>query len=170
MKLSIRQLIIAALLGGLVVVLEQLGIGRIPMPTGVAATILHIPAILGGIIEGPIVGLLVGFFFGLFSFVKPSNPVFSDPLVAFLPRLLIGIAAFYLYKAFGEGKAAIVVAAVGGTLTNTIGVLGLIVLRGYLPLKGVLVIAATHGIPEIIVSVIIVTPIVVALKRYYSVT
>lgn len=169
MKLSVRQLVVAALLGALVVVLELLGIGRIPMPTGVAATILHIPVILGGVVEGPIVGALAGFFFGLFSYLRPSNPIFSDPLVAFLPRLLIGVVAYYLYKALKESRIAVAVAAIGGTLTNTVGVLGLVVLRGYLPLKPVLVIAATHGIPEIIVSVLIVTPIVVALKRYYSI-
>jgi uncharacterized membrane protein len=136
------------------------------MPTGVAATILHIPAILGGILEGPLVGALVGFFFGLFSFLRPSSPIFSDPLVAFLPRLFIGVVAYYIYRALGETRLSVAVAAVGGTLTNTVGVLGLILLRGYLPLKAVLAIAATHGIPEIVVSVIIVTPVALALRRY----
>lgn len=165
MKLTLRQATIAAVLAALIVVLDLLGIGRIPMPTGVAATILHIPVIIGGILEGPIVGALVGFLFGLFSWLRPSNPIFADPLIAFLPRILIGIVAHYVYRSFKGETVGASVSAVAGTLTNTVGVLGLIAYRGYLPLTVIYAIAISHGIPEIIVAVIITVPVVKALRR-----
>ena len=82
---------------------------------------MHLPAILGGILEGPIVGALVGLIFGVYSFLNATNPMFADPLIAILPRIFIGVAAYYSYKYLWKNSA---IAAALGTLTNTIGVLG----------------------------------------------
>ena len=162
MKLNLKQITISGILGAVSIVLGMTPIGRIPMPTGVAATIMHIPAILGGIWEGPLVGGLVGLIFGLFSFLIPSNPLFADPLVSIFPRLLIGPAAFYIFRLTRRESLA----AVGGTATNTIGVLGMAALRGHLPWQATLPIAAGHGIPEIIVAVIIVVVLSRALSNH----
>lgn len=105
-RFTARQIAVAGLLGALTVVLGLAPVGGfIPVPTPAAsATTMHIPTILAGILEGPIVGALVGFIFGLFSFYRgfsQANPVakmlFTDPLIAFVPRILIGVVAYYAY-------------------------------------------------------------------------
>jgi uncharacterized membrane protein len=140
------------MLGAMSVVLAMSPIGRIPVPwTGLNATTMHIPAIIGAILEGPAVGAGVGLIFGLYSFTS-SGLFFVDPLVSVLPRLLIGVVAAYVYRKTRSAAWA----AVAGTATNTIGVLGMATLRGYLKPGPTAVVAVTHGIPEIVLATIIV--------------
>jgi len=167
-SLPARKITVAAALSAIAVVLGATQLGFIPVPTPAGhATIMHIPAILGGILEGPVVGVIVGGIFGIYSFLDASIPIFKDPLVAILPRLFIGLFAYYAYvlaKRWGE-SLAVIVAAIIGTLTNTVLVLGMIVLRGYLDAKTALAIGITHGLPEAVVAVIITLPVVLAWKR-----
>lgn len=150
--LSIRQMTITGLLGATSIVLGATPLGFIPLPTAAGhATIMHVPAILGGMLEGPIVGALTGLIFGLYSFLRASNPLFMDPIIALLPRMLIGIVSYFVYK---FTKSDIIAAALG-TATNTIGVMGLAVLRGYITGPVALTVVVTHGIPEILVAVAI---------------
>ena len=96
-----------------------------------------------------------------------TTPLFKDPLVAILPRIFIGITTYFTYaglKKVNEYLALIVAAAVG-TLTNTILVLGMAVIRGYIAAGVAGGIAVTHGIPEVIVAAIITVAVVVAWKR-----
>lgn len=100
---DIRKLTIIGVLGAISIVLGMTPLGFIPVgPT--RATIMHIPVIIGAIIEGPIVGALVGLIFGLFSIYQaitaptPVSFVFLNPIVSVLPRILIGITAYYTYK------------------------------------------------------------------------
>lgn len=105
-RLSIRRLAIVGMLGGISAVLGMLpSIGFIPIgPT--RATIMHIPVIIGAILEGPIVGAMLGLIFGLFSiFQAIANPtvvsfVFLNPLVSVLPRILIGVTSYYSFVLF----------------------------------------------------------------------
>ena len=71
---SVRRIVIIGLLGGFTAVLGMTPLGFIPVgPT--RATIMHLPVIIGAIMEGPIVGGLVGLIFGLFSmFQAVTNP------------------------------------------------------------------------------------------------
>lgn len=161
-NLSTRQVAISGLLGAVAVILGVTPLGFIPVPTPAGhATIMHVPAILGGVLEGPVVGGLVGLIFGIYSFVRATNPFFADPIVAILPRILIGIISYYAYKATRSPA----VAAVAGTATNTIGVLGLITVKGYLPAAAAAGVAVTHGIPEIVVAVILTVLLVNGIKR-----
>jgi uncharacterized membrane protein len=162
-KLTTRQLAISGLLGAIAIILGVTGLGFIPVPTPAGhATIMHIPVILGGILEGPIVGALVGLIFGVYSFLNATNPIFANPLIAILPRIFIGVVAYYSYKYLWKSSA---IAAVLGTLTNTIGVLGLATLSGYLPLKVSASIALVQGTPEVVVAMLIVIILVKALKK-----
>ncbi len=55
-KLSTRSIVIAGMLGAIAIFLGASGVGIFPVPTPAGkATILHVPAILGGVIEGPVV-------------------------------------------------------------------------------------------------------------------
>lgn len=106
--LSTRKIMIVGLLGSITIVLGAIpGLGFIPVgPT--RATIMHIPVIIGAIIEGPLVGGLIGLLFGLFSmFQAVTNPtpvsfVFLNPIVSVLPRILIGIVTYYTYRFFRD--------------------------------------------------------------------
>ncbi|WP_422485673.1 ECF transporter S component [Gudongella sp. DL1XJH-153] len=102
-RFDIRKLTIIGVLGAISIVLGMTPLGFIPVgPT--RATIMHIPVIIGAIIEGPIVGALVGLIFGLFSIYQaitaptPVSFVFLNPIVSVLPRILIGITAYYTFK------------------------------------------------------------------------
>lgn len=172
MKFNSRQIAVAGLLGAITVVMGMTSLGFIPIPFSPAgrATIMHIPVILAAIMEGPVIGMIVGLIFGIFSFIQQGSPMFADPLIALLPRILIGLTAYLTFSFFarinkanlGAGLAALV-----GTLTNTALVLGLAVIRGYLPNWMVaLTVVVTHGLAEMGVAAILVYFIYKALKRY----
>ena len=111
--LTTRRMVIIGLLGAISIVLGLVpGLGFIPVgPT--RATIMHIPVIIGAILEGPFVGGMIGLIFGFFSlFQAATNPtpvsfVFLNPLVSIVPRILIGIITHYVYtlvKNLGKRK------------------------------------------------------------------
>ena len=164
MKVSTKKIAITGMLGAFSVVLSMTPIGYIPIPffVGVEATTMHIPVIIGAILGGPVVGTMVGLIFGVSSFLRTGTPFFADPLVSILPRLFIGVISYYSYKIFKYP----VVAAITGTLTNTIGVLSMIYLRGHLPLAAVVGVAGLNGTAEVIISSIIVYIVMKALKNY----
>ncbi len=175
MKLSVRQIVTAALLGAVTIVLgvTRLGfIGPFPPLILISATILPIPAIIGGVLEGPVVGLLVGLIFGLSSWLQaptegaPANLWFSNPLVSVLPRLFIGVTAAYTYRALHRVNElfALGAAAAVGSLTNTVLVVGMIVLFGYAPLAVLLPAILPNVVAEVIISIIIVIALVSAWK------
>lgn len=102
--LSVRKLTIIGVLSSISIVLGLMpGIGFIPIgPT--RATIMHIPVIIGGILEGPVVGGFIGLLFGFFSIYQsivmptPVSFVFRNPLIAIGPRVLIGLVSHYSYR------------------------------------------------------------------------
>jgi uncharacterized membrane protein len=63
---------------------------------------------------------------------------------------------------------ALITAGVIGTAVNTIFVLGLAVIRGYLPAQAAVAVAGLHGIPEAVVAAIIVSILGSALLTYRS--
>jgi uncharacterized membrane protein len=152
-----RKIVVTGVLGALSIVLSVTPLGFFPMPTGVSLTTMHIPVILGAVLEGPIVGIATGFIFGLFSLlraaVSPQGPVdiwFVNPLVSVLPRLFIGIAAWLVYASVKKlhEVPAMIGAGVAGSLTNTALVLGVLGLLGKLPWAGIAGIAVANGLPE----------------------
>ena len=163
---NVRKIVIAGVLAAISALLGVTQLGFIPVPTPAgSATIMHIPAILGGVMEGPLVGAIIGLAFGIFSMISPAVPV-KDPLVIVLPRLFIGITAWAVYIAlrrFSE-LVALTCSAIIGTLTNTVLVLGMAVLRGYMAPGVALTVGITHGLPEIVVATIIVVAVVMAWK------
>ncbi|SFC27220.1 ECF transporter S component [Clostridium uliginosum] len=185
-KFSTRQMAMVGMLSAVSIFLGLTGLGFIPIPP-VKATIMHIPVIVGAIIEGPIVGALVGAVFGLFSMYQsfttplPTSFIFWNPIIALLPRILIGIVSYYVYvffkNKFKKQSISIAISAIIGTLTNTIGVMGLtyiIYLEKYANVLGISKSAATIGIGgvvvtngsiEAIVSAVISIPIVITLLK-----
>jgi uncharacterized membrane protein len=166
--LSVRKIVIAAVLSAIAILLGWTRLGFIPVPTPAGnATIMHVPAIIGGVMEGGVVGGIVGTLFGLFSFLQATVPMFKDPLVAVVPRIFIGITAWLAYAALRRVNEylALVGAAVVGTLTNTVGVLTIAVLRGYMAPGVAWTVGLTHGLPEVVVAAILTVAVVAAWKR-----
>lgn len=183
---TVRQLTTVGLLSSICIFMGLTGFGFIPLPF-MKATVMQIPVIIGAILEGPLVGAAIGLVFGLSSMYQnmttPTlfSPIFMNPLVAILPRVLISIVSYYVYKLiktkFKKDKLAYGLSALCGTLTNTIGVLGLTCLlfsNKYaqlinIPVSGlpkyIATIVGTNGLCESIVSVIIVIPVVASLKK-----
>jgi len=168
--LSTRKIVISGVLAAIAILLGVTRLGFIPVPNASGnATIMHVPAIIGGIMEGPVVGGIIGTIFGIFSFLQATTPLFKDPLVAILPRIFIGITAFYAYAGLKKAKVneyiSLVVAGLVGTFTNTFLVLGMAVLRKYLTAQVALTVIVTNALFEAVVATIITVAVVAAWKR-----
>ena len=166
--LSVRKIVVAGILSAISILLGWTRLGFIPVPTAAGnATIMHVPAIVGGVLEGSVVGGIVGTLFGLFSFLQATVPMFKDPLVAIVPRIFIGITAALTYALLRRVNeyVAVVAASIVGTLTNTVGVLTMAVWRGYMAPGVAVGIGVTHGLPEVVVAAVITVAVVAAWKR-----
>lgn len=169
-----RKVVIAGVMGALAIFLGWTHLGFIPWVAGAALTIMHVPVIIGAVLEGPIVGTAIGLIFGLFSLLQailaPTGPVdvwFQNPVISVLPRLFIGVVAWLGYKALRKVNEplALAVAGILGTLTNTVLVLGAIGLFGHLPWAALPPIAIANGLPEAVLAAILTVAVVVAWKR-----
>lgn len=163
-----RKIVITGVLSAISIFLGITRLGFIPWFTGASLTIMHIPVIIGAIIEGPIVGLIIGFVFGVFSLIQaavaPTGPTdvwFTNPLLSILPRLFIGPVSWLIYKGLKRWKIpALIAAGIGGSLTNTILVLGMIGILGFLPWVALPAIVLGNSLAEAAASAIIVVAVV----------
>lgn len=167
------------------------------------ATILHVPVIIGSVILGPRLGAFLGTSFGVMSVINattrpsalsfvfsPFIPIIGTShgswkalLVALVPRILVGIVPYYVYK-FGQhffkGKTnsiALFLAGIAGGMTNTLLVMNLIYFLfkdsyGQIIKKGadqvygaILAVIATQGVPEAIVAGILTAAVASILLR-----
>jgi uncharacterized membrane protein len=110
----------------------------------IAATLVHIPVIIGVLTEGLGTGIFLGVAFGVISmvraFVAPTitSFLFMNPLIAIVPRVLIPLIAWAVralmlrtfekarFEARFGASAADAIGAFAGSLTNTVLVLSLI--------------------------------------------
>ena len=182
--LGVRQITTAGMLSAISIILGLTGYGFVPLPLA-KATIMHVPVIIGAILEGPKVGILIGFMFGAFSLIQniisPNllSFAFLNPLVSVLPRVLIGLTAYYTYRLVKSKNENLRIAAAAavGSMTNTAGVLGMIYVlyaAQYAEAKGIAVslaaktifgVAYMNGIAEAIVAVIITVAVVLSVKK-----
>lgn len=178
----IRKLVVTGALGALAVFLGVTRLGFFPWISGASITILHIPAIIGAILEGPFVGTGIGAIFGAFSLLQaniaPVTPVdiaFRNPLVSVLPRILFPLATWGIYALLSRWKKipAVIVSSIAGTLVHTILVLGMLVLTagsgiltgGNLDISVWTIIGTifvANGIPEALAAGILSTLVVAA--------
>ena len=165
-KLTTRTIAVSGVLGAITIMLSVTGLGMIPMPSLAGrATIMHVPVILGAILEGPVVGAFTGFIFGLYSFMTPVGAIPADPIVRILPRILIGVTAYYTYVLCRRSAFGAVMAAIVGTLTNTIGYLGLATLIGYLPWAASLTVMVTQMPFELVLASVLILALYKAFHR-----
>jgi uncharacterized membrane protein len=189
-RLRIRRITIVGILSAISIGLNYTPFAFMLVPgLQVQITLMHIPVIIGAILEGPMVGAFVGLMFGLFSLYTatitplPIAFAFINPLVSVLPRVLIGIGAYYVYSLFTcifkQKKRALSVGAgaAAGALINTVGVLGMIYLlyaQRFLDALGIGDVPAAVAIfglalpnapLELAAALLITIPVVAAVKR-----
>ncbi len=158
-RLTTERIVITGILAAITIVLGIVpNIGFIPLPNATGnATIEHIPTILGGVAGGPIVGIISGLIFGLVSFFRATLPFFKDPTVAIIPRLFIGLTAWASFaglKRINRDLAAGVAGFVGAA-TNTVLVVGALILRGYFPAQVIIPTVLVQSIFEAIIAAIL---------------
>ena len=173
MKISTRSIVVAGVLIAVSAVLALTGLGYFAVPNVTSeATIMHVPAIIGGVLEGPVVGILVGLVFGVNALMRFSMlPIFADQpvwmpfVVLFLPRLLIGVGAWLGYVALKKVNEilALGVAGVVGTLTNTVVVIGLGIAFGILPVE-IIPTVVPQAVFESVVAAVLTIAVVAAWK------
>ena len=165
-----RRLVLIGALGGISIFLGISGLGLIRLPI-FNLTIMHIPVIIGAILEGPVVGIAVGLIFGLFSMYQNitapglTSFIFWNPIIALIPRILIGIVAYYSFKLLKSKIKNTGVCA---------GIASILALDKYAQAREIskdavagtlLTVGLTNGIPEAIVSALIIIPIVVTMLK-----
>lgn len=173
-RLSTHDIAVAGVFGALAIVLAFTPLGLIPVPNPTeAATSLHLPAIVAGILAGPIVGGMVGLVLALSTWYlyNAAYMTFSGGnllvalMAAFLPRLLIGVLAYYVYRPLRRWPPlAAAVAGLVGTLTNTFGVLGLLIWLGTFPAALLVPVFAMNVPIEIALALVVTIPVVAALR------
>lgn len=186
-SVNVRMITITGILSAISIMLSMVPfLGYIQIGP-IAITTMYIPVIIGAIIEGPVVGATVGFVFGLTSLLRAltmptiTSFPFINPLVSILPRVLIGILAYYSYqlviKVTKNVYVSGLIAGAVGAITNTIGVLGMLyILYGAryaqaleesasAAKKLIITIAATNGIPEAVGGALVVSAVAAILKK-----
>ena len=149
--------------------------------------------ILASLLMGPKTGALLGLLFGLTSFINNTvNPTVTSfvftpfyslgeysggigsLIICFVPRILIGVVPFYVYRLVkklsknnGVSSVGLIAAGLSGALTNTLLVMNLIFVffrNDYAAANGITVkavygfilsIIGINGIPEAIVAAVI---------------
>jgi len=198
-KHDTRWMVSVGLMAAIVVVLANTPLGMIQLPI-IKATTVHIPVIIGAILLGPTAGAILGGVFGVCSLI--SNTMAPTLLsFAFSPfmsttgipgalkaiwisvgcRILIGVAAGWLWKLFKKIKlnqiVALVITGFVGSMVNTITVMGSIYLlfaQQYAEAKDVAITAVwglimgtvtASGIPEAIAAAAIVAVVTKVLLK-----
>ncbi len=168
-----RKVVITGVLAAISVLLGWTHWGFIPWFSGASLTILHVPVIIGAILEGPVVGVAIGLIFGLFSMLQaaiaptgPTDVIFTNPLVSVLPRLFIGPVAWLVWRAFCRWQPlGLVLSGIAGSLTNTVLVLGMIGIMRYFPWPVVLAAALGNGPLEAGAAAVLNLAVVAAWRR-----
>lgn len=154
------------------------------LPFPIKPTIVHIPVIIASIIYGPRIGATLGGLMGVISVVTntivllPTSYLFSpfvengnlySLIIAMVPRILIGVTPYYVYKLLNNQTGLLLAGAIG-SMTNTIFVLGGIFILFFsvyngnlqLMLAGIL---GTNAIAEMFISSALTLTIVPVMEK-----
>ena len=198
-KKDTRWMAAVAMFAAIVVALATTPLGMIPLVITKATTV-HIPVILGAILLGPLAGGILGGVFGICSVISNTmTPALTS--FAFSPflsttglpgvlkalwiavgcRILIGVAAGWLWRALNRGERSpwwsLPLVGFVGSMVNTIMVMGSIYVlfaQQYAAAKEVareavfgliMTTVAVNGIPEALAAAVLVAALGKALLR-----
>jgi len=190
-RAMIRTMAVTSLMIAITIIMAFTLLGTIPLPM-VSVTIAFLPAIVTVMLEGFAPGLTVATAAGLSSMIRayimPTGilfPFIQNPLVSVLPRMLIAVTVFLVFKALIGTKLprpiTIGIAAAAGSITNTVAFLGMMWLIYAAPLHDAVMsisgtphasvwafmvfVVTTNATIEVIVNTIIATLVVTALMK-----
>lgn len=182
---NLATTVTTALLAALIIIFAFTPIGFINVGV-VYITFLCIPVLIGTFAIGRNAGLILSVCMGgmslLTALTKPSAlvaPILAQNAVwviflCLIPRLLVPLVAdgIYLLMKKRNERAAVPMASVFGSLTNTVFFLGFLLAFYYLLgieeptlLATIGTISLTAGIPEAITAGLVCTPILIALRK-----
>jgi uncharacterized membrane protein len=170
-SIVVRRIVIAGVMSAIAIFLGATRLGFIPWFAGASLTIMHVPVIIAAVLAGPMAGIAVGLLFGVASLIQaavapngPADAWFVNPLVSVIPRIFIGPVAWLLDRAGTKAgrMVGLVAAGIGGSLTNTLLVLGVLGLYAYIPWALVGTIAVTNGLLEAAAAAILTVAVVAA--------
>lgn len=200
-----KALTLLSVLAAIEVILSSFTpLGFIPLGS-INATTMHIPVIIGAIFLGPVAGGILGGVFGILSVITNTirlNPTsfvfspfitisntsgnFSSLLIAIVPRVMMGVIAYYTYKQVNKvlKNKTLVYSCTGivGSLVNTILVMGgIYIFFGsqyaaakqieFSALFGVIMgMIGINGGAEAILAAVIVSAVCKVLNRIYKIT
>lgn len=182
MKTKAQSLALLGIFSGIIILQNLIPIlGYLPIPP-LNPTYVHVTVIVASIVLGVKEGIIVGGVWGvtrwIFAIVRPQTPldpiIWTNPVIAVLPRILLGLIAGLLYQLLTKRtklqvNARIGVTAVIATLSHTIMVLSLIYLfhgQNYLDYLNLgesnfiyvlAIIIATNGLAESVIAVFLGT-------------
>ncbi len=198
-RTNIKLLVQLALLTAAEAVLAFTPLGSIPIGP-IVATLAHIPVLVAAIYLGYGAGIYMGTVFGLFSFIVNSfvaptvtsfvfTPFMSvgevegnffSLVICFVPRILLAVAATFVFKSLSKviknTQVNAGIATVVGSLLHTFLVLGGIYLffgGQYSEVVGVpyeillatiMGVVLTNGVPEAIIAALINIALVVPMR------
>ena len=116
-KDNMQDTILLCLFIAIILVLAFTPLGMIQLPL-IKATILHVPVSIGSVLFGPKKGAVLGFLFGLCSFVSNTftptalsfafSPLIPAPgtdsgswlalVICFIPRILVGVLPWFVFQ------------------------------------------------------------------------
>lgn len=200
-----KALTLLSVLAAIEVILSSFTpLGFIPLG-GINATTIHIPVIIGAIFLGPVAGGILGGVFGILSVItntirpnitsfvfspfitmSDTSGNFSSLLIAIVPRVMMGVIAYYTYKQVNKVLKnkilAYSCAGIVGSLVNTILVMGgIYIFFGsqyaaakqieFSALFGVIMsVICINGVVEAIVAALIVSAVCKVLNQIYKIT
>ena len=168
-RISTMSMVQVAIFGAVICIMAFTPfLGYIPLGF-TRATIIHVPVIIASLLMGPKKGAALGFLFGLTSFINntmnptPTSFVFTpfysigdvsggigSVVICFVPRILVGVVPFFVYKLVKKFAKKSSVSAVGLVLA---GISGALVNTAVSAVYGfILTIIGINGVPEAIVA------------------
>ena len=111
-RTSTRRLVLLSVFEAIILALglpgSPLRIIGFPTIGPINATTLHVPVILGAVLEGPLFGGILGLILGITSLLSAllapnlSSPFFLRPEISIVPRILIGLVAAGVYRGLAK--------------------------------------------------------------------
>lgn len=155
-KKSILFMTTLAILISIEIIISTTTLGSLPAIGPIVMTVAHIPVIIGAVVLGFKGGIIMGFVYGLLSFLvwtfAPSSPVaflftpfysvgqisgnFWSLIICFVPRILLGILSYLFIKVlFRPFNSKFLSNFVGAALANIISS-GLLLFFVYIFFRG----------------------------------